>query len=92
MNTKPPQKNYSFRKSTDNNVVNGYYGKVKLQNGNTAIVVNGYYGEVRLKNGATENEGRIEVRRDSASSSGKWGIVCDDSFDIRQGSLLVHLD
>ena len=38
-------------------------------------------------NGSTENEGRIEVRKNNES----WGIVCDDFFDINDGDVFCKM-
>ena len=42
---------------------------------------------MRLVNGSTENEGRIEVRKNNES----WGIVCDDFFDINDGDVFCKM-
>ena len=39
-----------------------------------------YVGAIRLAAGSGKHEGRIEVYKKS-----KWGTVCDDLFDIKDG-------
>ena len=44
-----------------------------------------------MVDGATENEGRIEVRRNNDTDNGNWGIVCDDLFDFNDGDVFCKM-
>ena len=44
-----------------------------------------------MVDGVTENEGRIEVRRNTDNANGNWGIVCDDFFDLNDGNVFCKM-
>lgn len=41
--------------------------------------------DIRLQNGTSDNEGRVEVRKDQ----GPWGTVCDYNFDTDDGGNMM---
>ncbi|XP_071494585.1 scavenger receptor cysteine-rich domain-containing protein DMBT1-like [Diadema antillarum] len=45
-----------------------------------------YKLDIRLVNGSSDNEGRVEVLFE-----GKWGIVCDDNWDILDANVVCRM-
>ncbi|KPP56498.1 hypothetical protein Z043_125876, partial [Scleropages formosus] len=48
------------------------------------LVCSGYTG-VRLSGGSNHCSGKVELRY-----NGKWGTVCDTSWDVRASAVLCH--